>query len=80
VASLEYLSCSFSIEHRLVSNNILANEQFRFCDNVSTESAIFKLIKSIFSAWNSKEYITGLFGDLTMVFDSAGHEILILNL
>jgi len=40
----------------LVSYNILANEHISFHDNVSTESAIFKLIVSIFSAWNSKEY------------------------
>jgi len=68
------------IEHHLVSNNILANKQFGFHDNVSIESASFKLIESIFSAWNNKEYTMGLFGDLTTVFDSASHEILILNL
>jgi len=54
----------------LVSCNILANEHFSFHDSVSTESTIFKLIKSIFSAWNSKEYIMGLFCDLTKAFDS----------
>jgi len=52
-----------------VSYNILANEHFSFHDNVSTESAIFKL-ESIFSAWNSKKYIMGLFYDVTKAFDS----------
>ena len=28
---------------------------------LSTDSAIFKLIKSIFSVWDNKEYPTGLF-------------------
>ena len=39
----------------MMSNNILANEQYGFCDNVSTESTIFRLIEMIFSAWNNKE-------------------------
>ena len=68
------------LKHHLASNNILANEQFSFCDGVSTESAIFKLIMLIFSAWNNKEYITGLFCDLTKAFDSVSHELLILKL
>jgi hypothetical protein len=37
------------LKHHLVSNNILTNEQISFHDNVSIESAIFKL-ESIFSA------------------------------
>jgi len=61
-------------------NNILANEQFCFYDNVSTESAIFKVNESIFSAWNNKEYITGLLCDLTKAFGSVSHEFLILKL
>jgi hypothetical protein len=63
-----------------VSNSILVNEQFGFNGNVSTDSAIFKLIESIFNAWNNKEYVTGLFLDLTKTFDSASHELLILML
>jgi hypothetical protein len=63
-----------------VRNNILAYEQFRFYDNVSIESAFFKRNESIFSAWNNKEYITGLFCDLTTVYDSISHELLILLL
>ena len=58
------------LKHHLVSNNILANECFCFHDIVSTESVIFKLIESIFSAWRNKEYITGLFCDLTKDFGS----------
>jgi len=32
----------------------MANAQFSFCDNVSIESAIFKLTESIFSERNKK--------------------------
>jgi len=63
-----------------MSNNILVNEEFSFHDNISTESAIFKLIKSIFSAWNNREYVTSLFCDLTKAINSVSHEILILKL
>jgi hypothetical protein len=63
-----------------MSNNILSNEQFGFRDNVSTKSAIFKCIVSIFNAWNNKEYVTCLLYDLTKVFDSVSHEFLILKL
>ena len=62
-----------------MTTNILANEQYGFHDNFSTENAIFKLTKSIFSAWNNKEYITGLFRDLTKTFGCVSHEILILK-
>jgi hypothetical protein len=57
------------VEHHLVSNNILADEEYGSCDTVSTESAIFQLTEMIFSAWNNKEYIMGLFCDLTGAFD-----------
>jgi len=49
-------------------------------NNVSTKSAVFKLSESIFSAWNNKEYVTGLFCDLTKAFESVSHEIFILKL
>jgi len=42
------------LKHHLVSNNGLAKEKLGFRDNVSTESVIFKLIESTFSAWNNK--------------------------
>ena len=62
-----------------MSNNILVNEQFSFHDNVSIESAIFK-IESIFNARSNKEYIKGLLCDLTKAFDSVSYELLILKL
>jgi hypothetical protein len=43
------------LKYHLVSNNILVNEQFGFRGNVSTDSTISKLNKSIFNAWNNIE-------------------------
>jgi len=63
-----------------MSSNILVNEQFGFRDNASTDSAVFQLIESIFNAWNNKEYVTGLFCDLTKAFDGVSHDLLILEL
>ena len=63
-----------------MSNHFLANEQYGFHDSVFTESAVFKIIESIFSAQNNKAYITGLFCDLTKAFDCVSHELLILKL
>ena len=62
-----------------MSTSILANEQYGFHDNVSTENVIFKLTASIFCAWNNKEYISGLLCDLTKTFGCVSHEILILK-
>jgi hypothetical protein len=56
-----------------VTNNVLATEQYGFQENVSRESAIFKLTELIFSVWNNKEYIKGLFCDLTKAFDCISH-------
>jgi hypothetical protein len=63
------------LKQHLVSNNILVTEQCGFCDNVSTEGLIFKLIESIFSAWNNKELITSIFCDLTRAFDCVSHQL-----
>jgi hypothetical protein len=68
------------LQQHLVSNNILVTEQYGFRDNVSTESAIFRLIETIFSAWNNKKLITGIFCDLTIAFDCVSHQLLISKL
>jgi hypothetical protein len=68
------------LKHNLVSNNILVSGQYGFRGNVSTESATFKLTDSILRAWNNKEYVMGLFCDLTKAFDCVSHELLISKL
>jgi len=59
------------LKQHLVSNNILANAQFGFHDNISTESVVFKTIESNFNAWYNKKYVMGLFCDLTKAFYGA---------
>jgi hypothetical protein len=46
----------------------------------SAEHAIFKLTDLILKAWNNKEYVTGLFCDLTKAFACVSHELLISEL
>jgi hypothetical protein len=65
------------LKQHLVSNNILANEKFGFRDNVSTDSAIFRLIGSISNARNSEDNVTGLLCDLSKTFNRISHELLI---
>jgi Notch-like protein len=53
------------ILHRLISHfnnhNILANEQFGFRQNYSTDKAIFKLLNHILNALNNKKTVGGKF-------------------
>jgi len=65
------------LKQHLISNNFLANAQFGFHDNISTENVVFKLIESIFNAWYNKQYVTGIFCDLTKAFYGVSHEVLI---
>ena len=63
-----------------MSNNILVNEQIGFHDHVSTDSAIFKFIESIFDTWYNKEYITGLFYYLKLEFYGVKRSILLVKI
>ena len=58
-------------------NNILANEQFGFRNNSSTEKASYKLINEILIALNNKRTVGGIFCDLENKFDSINHDILL---
>ena len=59
--------------HRLVihfnDHNILANEQFGFRQNYSTDKAIFKLVYHILNALTNKKTVGGIFCDLRKAFD-----------
>jgi hypothetical protein len=52
-----------------MSNNILANEQYGFRSNSSTERASYKLINEILNALNNKILVGGIFCDLMKAFD-----------
>jgi len=58
-------------------NNILANEQYGFRNNSSTEKASFKLINEILLALNDTLTVGGIFCDLEKAFDSVDHDILL---
>jgi hypothetical protein len=72
------------ILHRLISHfndhNILANEQFGFTLNYSTDKAIFKLLNHILNALKDKKTVGGIFCDLRKPFDCVDHAILMSKL
>ena len=59
------------------SNNILAEEQYGFRSNTSTEQAIYQLTNNILKALDSKHLVGGIFCDLTKAFDCVDHDILL---
>lgn len=60
----------------LEKNNLLADEQFGFRDNRSTEKAVLRFVQEVFKALEAKDYPIGIFIDLSKAFDSLNHEIL----
>ena len=61
-------------------NDILADEQYGFRNNSSTESASFNLINNILDALNNNMLVGGIFCDLTKAFDNVNHNVLLSKL
>jgi hypothetical protein len=70
------------LNKHITSNKILAKEQygFRSTSNTSTEKAIYQLTNKILKALDNKEWVGGIFCDLSKAFDCVNHDILLKNL
>jgi hypothetical protein len=68
------------LSYHIESHKILLPEQFGFRTGLSPEDVIYKLTNVILSAWNNKEYVTGIFCDIAKAFDSVNHKLLLMKL
>ena len=68
------------LHHHFESFNLLANEQFGFRKDLSTESATQALLHTVLQSLDSKKLVGGLFCDIQKAFDCVDHEILLSKL
>ena len=54
----------------LTENNILFNKQFGFRAGHSTEHQLLELVHQISNTFNDKNYLIGIFIDLSKAFDT----------
>ena len=64
----------------LERNNILYNSQYRFRTNHNCEQVIMELVSRLLHARERDEHSVGIFLDLSKVFDTLNHTVLLLKL
>jgi hypothetical protein len=65
------------LNKHIISNKILVDEQYGFRSNTSTEMAIYQLTNKILKSLDNKEWVGGIFCDLSKAFDCVDHDILL---
>ena len=63
------------LDSYLTENNIMFNKHFGFRAGLSTEHALLELVDQINNKLNDKNYLLGIFIDLSKAFDAVDHKI-----
>jgi hypothetical protein len=69
-----------SLSADIVTHKVILSEQLGFRRGRSTEDATYKLTNVVLTAWNNKDYVTGIFCDIAKAFDCVSHELLLMKL